>query len=223
MNRSVRAAAAIATAVGLAISVVAPATAHVVKQVGPYSVAIGWLHEPTYVGEENAVQVVVKDKSGNPVSDLSADDMKVVVSSGNLQSDPMSLVPTFDADTGLGIRGDYEATIIPTAPGDYTFHVAGTIHAQAIDETVASSESTFDTVVESVPVQFPSKLPALGDISTRLARIDARIATDRTNTDATAEAATRALIAGIVIGGLGLVVGTAALFLSIRNRRPSSA
>jgi hypothetical protein len=223
MHRSVRAAAAMAAAMGLAISVAAPAAAHVVKQVGPYSVAIGWLREPTYVGEENAVQVVVKDKSGNPVSDLSADDMKVVVSTGNQQSDPMSLAPTFDEDTGLGIRGDYEATIIPTAPGDYTFHVTGTIHAQAIDETVTSSESTFDTVVESAPIQFPSKVPALGDISTRLARIDSRIAADRTAADETASAASRALVAGIVIGGLGLVVGAAALVLSVRNRRPSSA
>jgi hypothetical protein len=223
MHRSARAAAVVATAIGLAIGVAAPATAHVVKQIGPYSVAIGWVREPTYVGEENAVQVVIKDSAGNPVSDLSPDDLKVVVSTGNEQSDPMSLAPTFDEDTGLGIPGDYEATIIPTAPGDYTFHVTGTIHDQSVDETVTSSDSTFDAAVESTAIQFPSKLPALGGVITRLDRIDARIAADRTSTDEAAAAASRALVVGIVIGGLGVLIGGAALFMSLRRRPQSSA
>jgi hypothetical protein len=222
MHRSARAAAVVATAMGLAVGIAAPATAHVVKQIGPYSVAIGWVREPTYVGEQNAVQVVIKDSAGNPVSDLSPDDLKVVVSTGNQQSDPMSLAPTFDEDTGLGIPGDYEATIIPTAPGDYTFHVTGTIHDQSVDETVTSSDSTFDAVVESTAIQFPSKLPALSGVITRLDRIDARIASDRTSTDQAAAAATRALVVGIVIGGLGVLIG-GALFMSLRRRPQSSA
>jgi hypothetical protein len=223
MHRSARAAAVVATAIGMTIGVAAPATAHVVKQIGPYSVAIGWVREPTYVSEENAVQVVIKDSAGNPVSDLSADDLKVVVSAGNQQSDPMSLAPTFDEDTGLGIPGDYEATIIPTAPGDYTFRVTGTIHDQSVDETVTSSDSTFDAVVESTAIQFPLKLPALSGVITRLDRIDARIAADRTSTEEAAAAATRALVVGIVIGGLGVLIGGAALFMSLRRRPQSSA
>ena len=223
MHRSMRAAAVIATAVGLALAFSAPASAHVVKQVGPYSVAIGWVQEPTYVGAKNAVQVVIKDKAGNPVSDLSADDLKVVVSTGNQQSDPMSLAPTFDEDTGLGIPGDYEAPIIPTTPGEYTFHVTGKIHDQSIDETVTSSDSTFDAVVDPAPIQFPSKLPALSAVTTRLDRIDARVAADRTAADDTAGAATRALVVRIVVGGLGLIVGGVALFVSLRSRRRSSA
>ncbi len=223
MHRSARAAAVIATAMGLAIGVADPATAHVVKQIGPYSVTIGWVREPTYVGEQNAVQVVIKDSAGNPVSDLSPDDLKVVVSTGNQQSDPMSLAPTFDEDTGLGIPGDYEATIIPTAPGDYTFHVTGAIHDQSVDETVTSSDSTFDAVVESTAIQFPSKVPALSGVITRLDRIDARIVANRTSTDEAAAAATRALVVGIVIGGLGVLVGGAALIMSLRRRPQSSA
>ena len=128
MHRSARAWAIAVLAIGLA-SVATPVAAHIVKQVGPYTVALGWVHEPTYVGQLNGVQVVIKDAKGNPVSDLSADDLKVVVSTAGQQSDPMSLAPTFDEDTGLGIPGDYEAPMIPTAPGDYTFHVTGTIPA----------------------------------------------------------------------------------------------
>ena len=223
MHRSLRAAVVIATAVGLALAFSAPASAHVVKQVGPYSVAIGWVQEPTYVGAKNAVQVVIKDKAGNPVSDLSADDLKVVVITGNQQSDPMSLAPTFDEDTGLGIPGDYEAPIIPTTPGEYTFHVTGKIHDQSIDETVTSSDSTFDAVVDPAPIQFPSKLPALSAVTTRLDRIDARVAADRSAADDGAAAATRSLVVGIVVGALGLIVGGVALFVALRSRRPSSA
>jgi len=77
MHRSARAWAIALFAMGLA-SLATPVAAHIVKQVGPYSVAIGWVHEPTYVGQLNAVQVVIKDARGNPVSDLSADALKVV-------------------------------------------------------------------------------------------------------------------------------------------------
>src|SRR5256885_9937455 len=172
MHRPARARPIAILAIGLA-SLATPVAAHVVKQVGPYSVALGWVHEPTYVGQLNAVQVVIKDAKGNPVSDLSADALKVVVSTAGQQSDPLSLGPKFDEDTGLGIPGDYEAPLIPTAPGGYTFLVTGSIHATRIDETATSSDTTFDSVVDPSAVQFPSKLPALGDIATRLVRVDA--------------------------------------------------
>ena len=48
----------------LSIAVVGTIQAHVLKDFGPYSVALGWVVEPTYVGQVNAVQVVVKDKAG---------------------------------------------------------------------------------------------------------------------------------------------------------------
>ena len=54
-----------ATTAGLFVLIAAAATdAHVLKDFGPYSVALGWVTEPTYVGQVNAVQVVVKDKQG---------------------------------------------------------------------------------------------------------------------------------------------------------------
>jgi len=150
-------------AIGLA-SLATPVAAHIVKQVGPYTVALGWVHEPTYVGQLNAVQVVIKDARGNPVSDLSADDLKVVVSTAGQQSDPMALAPTFDEDTGLGIPGDYEAPLIPTSPGDYTFHVTGTIHSTKIDETATSSDTTFVAAVDPGPIQYgPSEIEAPED------------------------------------------------------------
>ncbi len=222
MHRSARAWAIAVLAIGLA-SVATPVAAHIVKQVGPYTVALGWVHEPTYVGQLNGVQVVIKDAKGNPVSDLSADDLKVVVSTAGQQSDPMSLAPTFDEDTGLGIPGDYEAPMIPTAPGDYTFHVTGTIHSTKIDETATSSDTTFDSVVDPSAVQFPSKLPAVGDLATRLERVDARAQSQLSAANDAKSSAQGALVVGIAVGGAGVLIGLVALALAMMARRPRAS
>jgi hypothetical protein len=165
---------AVATASLLAVLVVGTAEAHVVKSFGSYSVALGWAHEPTYVGAANAVQVIVKDAKGVPVTDIPDGDLSVVVSVSGQSSSALPLGNAFDSDTGLGIPGDYEAPIAPTVPGDYTFHLTGTIHGTAVDETTTSSDATFNSVVDSSTVDFPSKLPSISDIVTRLDRIDAR-------------------------------------------------
>ena len=219
MHRFARAWAIAVLAIGLA-SLATPVAAHVVKHVGPYSVAIGWVHEPTYVGQLNAVQVVIKDARGNPVSDLSADALKVVASTAGQQSDPMSLAPTFDEDTGLGIPGDYEAPMIPTAPGDYTFHVTGSIHATKIDETATSSDTTFDSVVDPSAVQFPSKLPAIGDLATRVERVDARVQSQLAAGNDAKSSAQGALVVGLAVGGAGVLIGLVAVTLAIMARRP---
>ncbi len=155
------------------------AQAHVLKDFGPYSVALGWVQEPTYVGQLNAVQVVVKDASGKAVIDLADGDLKVVVSVGGQQSAALDLLNKYDPDTGLGVPGDYEAPLVPTAPGDYTFHLTGKIHDTAVDETATSSDSTFNSAVEATDIQFPAKLPSLTEITTRLDRLDARVAASR--------------------------------------------
>ena len=106
---------AVAAASVLAISVAATTQAHVLKDFGPYSVALGWAKEPTYVGSINAVQVVIKDKAGKAVTDLADGDLKVVVSIGGQQSAALALNNMFDPDTGLGIPGDYEAPLVADA------------------------------------------------------------------------------------------------------------
>jgi hypothetical protein len=154
--------------------VVGTAEAHVVKSFGSYSVALGWAHEPTYVGAANAVQVIVNDAKGAPVTDIPDGDLSVVVSVSGQTSSALTLDNAFDRDTGLGIPGDYEAPIAPTIPGDYTFHLTGTIHGTAVDETATSSDATFNSVVDSSTADFPTKLPSISDIVTRLDRIEAR-------------------------------------------------
>ena len=73
---------------------------------------------------------------------------------------------TYDDDTGLGTPGDYEAPLIPTIPGDYTFHLAGKIHDTAVDETATSSDLTFDSAVDETDIQFPAKVLSLTEVTT---------------------------------------------------------
>ncbi|MGZ6299392.1 MAG: hypothetical protein ACXWMN_02720 [Candidatus Limnocylindria bacterium] len=204
------------------------ADAHTVKHAGPYTLEIGWQHEPTYVGEANGVQIIVTDANDQPITDLKEDDIKVVVSTGSVQSGELTFAPGFDLAEGDGQFGEYDAAIEPTAPGDYTFHLTGAIHGQAVDITVTSGDETFDTVKGTSDIQFPSKLPTLTELVTRLDRIDARLtggptqqAVDaaRTRADAAQAAADRALLIGGGIGVVGLAVGIWSLAMARRGPR----
>ena len=238
---------ALGAALMLALVVSSTASAHVVKQFGTFSVALGWLHEPTYVAVQNAVQVIVKDSAGNPVNDLQAGDLAVVVSTAGQQTAALPLQPSFDPDTGLGTSGEYTASLIPTQVGDYTFHLTGSIHGQAVDETATSSDQTFNSVTAGTDVQFPVKLPALGDLSTLIQRVDARVTSTNTSVTQAQQAATqaqqeaeqakqalaqaqqtasragddanRALLVGLLVGGLGVLLGLAGLIAGLRAAR----
>lgn len=246
LTRPRRASIALSIAAMAALLVVGPTQAHVLKDFGPYSVALGWVQEPTYVGQLNAVQVVIKDANGKAIVDVGDGDLKVVVSVGGQQSAPLDLLNKYDPDTGLGVPGDYEAPLVPTVPGDYTFHLTGKIHDAAVDETATSSDSTFNSAVDETDVQFPAKLPSLTEITTRLDRLDARVAAvaspapviasappdttaiDAANAASSAAAqahdsASTALVVAIVLGGLGVILGAVSLFVATRRRSGSGA
>ena len=224
-----RPALAAACAAVLALLSVGIALAHVVKQAGPYALEIGWQREPTYVGEANGVQMIVHDGSGKPITDLTGDDVKVVVSTGGQQSGQLTFAPGFDLVEGSGQMGEYNAPIVPTAPGDYTFHLTGAIHGAPVDITVTSSDQTFDSVRGTSDIEFPTKLPTVTEIVTRLDRIDTRIGTAalptqamvdaaRASADQAKQAADRALLVGAGIGIVGVLVAVVALIVARRPR-----
>jgi len=203
----------LAALLGLLLASVA--VAHVVKEAGPYTLEIGWEHEPTYVGEANGVQVIIHDADDNPITDLATDDLKVVVSTGDQQSGELTFEPAFDLEEGEGPMGEYNAPIMPTAPGDYTFHLTGAIRGEPVDITVTSSDETFDTVRGTAEIQFPVKVPTLNEVATRLDRLDSRLA----SADDAQAAANRALLVGAGLGLLGVIIGAAALLVARRATR----
>lgn len=237
--RSHRAASIAAVLALLATAVVAgPAAAHTGHEVGEYVLEIGWLREPAFVGQPNAVQVTISDHhDGTPILDLASDALAVVVTTAGTNSQSLALEPAFDAEEKTGSLGEYDAALVPTAPGDYSFHITGSIHGTAVDLTVASGEDTFDPVVASSDLEFPAKMPTLAEVGTRLDRIDSRIealqsgaptggdgalqvakdAADAAN--AAAASADRAMTMGLLVGGAGLLVAVIALIIAFRATR----
>ncbi len=208
------------------------ASAHTHVEVGAYSLSIGWLNEPTFVGQPNGVEVTIEE-DGVPVTDLAARALSVVVSTAETETAPLPLDPGFSVEGGFGTLGQYAAELMPTTPGEYTFHFTGSIRDEPVDITVTSGEDTFSPVNSTTDIEFPVKVPTLADVATRLDRIDGRIQAAQSDapaalvaaqaaTDAAraaTESANRALLVGSLVGGAGVVLALAALIVAMRAGR----
>ena len=226
-TRFIRAVTPLALVAGSLVA--APATsAHTHVHVGEYELSIGWANEPTYVGVPNGVEVTVSDPDGEPVTDLGAGDITVVVSTADQSTEVLPLEPAFVLDA-FGTPGQYLADLLPTVPGDYTFQFAGSLREETVDVTVTSGEDTFSPVQSSTGVEFPVKVPTLAEVAKRLDRDNVRIEelqagagqAQVANANATnaLDVASKALMVGALVGGAGLVVAVIALFVAWRAGR----
>ena len=211
MNRFWRAALAGCAAVAACIFGAPAAFAHEQRQVGAYQFTVGWVHEPTYVGAENSVELFIHDAKGNPVDDIgSPPTLQVQVIFGGQPSQPSNLEASFDPDTGLGTHGEFTAAIIPTAAGNYTFHFSGTLNGQKVDERFTSGPTTFNTVEDPTGVEFPAKVPSVPDLAALTGRLSSRVdhstALASASTNRADSAHTLGLI-GVILGAVGLVAG----------------
>src|SRR5881275_467477 len=198
---------AVALAATMTVMMASPALAHEARTVGGYHFLVGWGEEPVYAGTRNSVQLILTTRDGKPVNDL-GDSLKVGVVFGT-QKETLPLELNFDPDSGEGTPGDYRAWMIPTAAGNYTFHFTGTIHGQTVDQSFTSSPTTFDAVQDPQTVEFPVKVPPVGQISTLTQRLASRLAAvqsaERRAQGSANSAKTVAAIA-IIVGGLGLLI-----------------
>ena len=178
-----------------------PALAHAEIDVGDgkYVMEVGFRDEPTYLGQPNALALSVDEYAtggAKPVNDLAATLSAEVSKDGQVKN--LSLVPVGD--------GEYEAAFVPTATGDYTFRISGTIGEATVDESVTSGPTTFNSVEPMSAIEFPQSLPDPAQLETAVADANAAASTARTLG-----------IAGFVAGVLGLVLGALAL---ARSRQP---
>lgn len=169
--------------------------AHEEREVGEYTVEVGFLDEPVYAGEQNGLFLMVV-RGEEPVEGLD-ESLEATVSHGD-QSRNLELSPG-------GEPGEYESVFFPTAAGPYTFRIFGEIEGQAVDEEFTSGPDTFSEVQDVTGGQFPVQFPPTGDIVREA--------------EAGANAATTATIA-LVLGGAGLLAGLVALGLTLARRRP---
>jgi hypothetical protein len=189
------------------------ASAHEHRRVGELDMVVGWIDEPALAGFKNAVQVIVT-RSEEPVENGT---LEVLILFGDkdseTQSDTLPLEPSF------GVPGQFEATVIPTRPGQYTFHITGRLAGARIDEFFTSGPDTFNDIQNPSEAEFPTRDPTRAELADRLDRLDARVAQtlaevqgleDRSGTD----------VPTLILAGAGVLLGALALALAL-FRRPA--
>jgi hypothetical protein len=225
LSRPVRLCVASAGGAIVALSAVIGASAHEHRMVGngAFLMRVGWNSEPTFTGVRNAVQLFLSDVQDNPITDL-AGSLTVEVMYQGQKSDALTLEPAFGAT--FGTKGEYDAPLLPTRPGDYTFHVSGAIHGIPVDESFTSSPKTFDPVKDDATIQFPVRDPSRGELSTGVQRLvtrvnalPAQISAVRTSAQTGNDAATRATVLGSIALGLVLLLCGGILTERILARR----
>lgn len=165
------------------------ALAHGHTNAGDYELVIGFHNEPAYQGEPNGLDLFVTNtKTNTRVNDL-ADTLKAEIIYGATKKE-LQLKPQWGQD------GAYTAYLVPTAAGDYSWHIWGSIEGTPVDVTMQSSPDTFSPVEAKSEVDFPTTDPTSTDLQSQAA--------------AAAQTAQTALIVGIVgavLGVVGIVVG----------------
>ena len=160
MKRTLSVALSAALGFGLLVVAAGPAVAHEHRHVGSYELTVGWSAEPAIAGFQNGVQLFVANPDGSPVEDAT---MQVEIVFG--QPDGTEKTQPMDMEASDENPGEYDAFLIPTRPGTYTFHVVGTVGGQNVDEAFTSSDTTFDDVVEPSSLKFPAKDPSTGQLA----------------------------------------------------------
>ena len=132
------------------LALMATVSAHEGREVGDgkYEVEFGWRGEPAYTTLLNGPELVIRTVGdGQPIEGL--DEMlRLEVNYGG-KSKVLRLRAVLDSP------GSYTADLIPTQPGDYSFHLTGKIGDAIIDEVFDSSKGEFSTVEPISDIQFP--------------------------------------------------------------------
>ncbi len=200
----------------VATAVFAPgASAHEARTVNGYHWLVGFGDEPTYAGFQNLVVLFLNTPNGNPVLNI-GNKLHVTVETGSANR-KFNLEPSFDPDSGLGTKGEFDAFFIPTTPGPYTFHFTGNLGGP-VDQSFTSGPTTFATVEDPSQIQFPVQVPSTLELSQKLDREIARTTTAiaaaqsgaESHADSKANTALIVAIVGVALGLAGLGYGIAA-------------
>ncbi|HEV2012070.1 MAG TPA: hypothetical protein VGS17_13705 [Candidatus Limnocylindria bacterium] len=182
----------------LVLAFALPVAAHEQRQVGKYTLEVGWRDEPVFEGALNAVQIEVHETATGKGVEGVAKTLHVLVSFGGSNQTfelALELVP--------GVPGVYTGAIIPTRTGDYIFRLTGTIVDLNVDERFESGPGRFDVVRSPTSLQFPDQ-----------AGSDVALARDQRTTREIAEQSRVLALGGLALG----IVSIGFAFVSLRGR-----
>ena len=233
-------AAAVVAALSIAVGTV---FAHEGREVGDYSINIGWIVEPAYEGVMNGVEVRVTrvtvsgaDDHGESMSSTKNDDARdgmamadhhggspVVEGLENTLQVEVVYVPTgasrvVNLSADVNEAGRYTAALLPTTPGVYEFRVFGAIEGMQVDETFASrggGGGGFDDIRPLAALQFPEELPSAREMESA---VRGAISTAEQAQDAAEEGPGVLSIVALALGVSGAVLGAAGLIIGLRRR-----
>jgi hypothetical protein len=206
----------------LSVVTALPALAHTTQNAGPYALTFGWRDEPCYTGESNAVQLFIHNgtNTGTPVSGITT--LTVAVTAGGVTSSPLALNAAFDPDTGLGNMAEYDAPMIPTIVGNYTFHITGTINSTKVDVSATSSDSTFDSAHDPTSIEFPAQPPTAATLATSVTNLQAALKTETAVATKAKSSASSAKTVAIIAIVIAVILGLIAI-LTGRRKAPGAS
>jgi len=185
---------AVAGAILLTVIVAAPAVAHEERDVNGYALEVGLINEPVFVGDKSGLELIVH-KDDQPVTGLEKTLKAQVIQGSATRELPIS---ASEED------GRYSSVYIPTVAGKYTFHITGTLpDGSTIDETFTSSPTGFNEVQEVAAGEFPVQRQSQAEVA----------ALARKGSDAAGQ-----VTIAIALGGLGVLLGLAALGVAVAGR-----
>ena len=195
MTRTLSIAAALAVVVASLGIFATPAAAHERRTVGPYTFVVGWITEPSYVGQLNALDLTVTETATSKAVEGLEKTLKAdLITGGGAAIMPLTVAARF------GLPGKYQGQVLPTKVGDYTFHITGTVNTTSVDERFESGPGRFGAIEDIASLQFPTKVPSNSDLASKL---------DDANTK---------LTIAIALGALALVVAIASFMPALRRR-----
>ena len=210
--------------------------AHEDREEGGYKLVVGFMDEPAYEGERNAVSLRVTKESEDEEEESSSTagmstgghhDPSAVAVEGlqdTLQVEvthvPSNVSRTMNLRAVFNDPGHYAADLIPTSPGHYRFRFFGVIEGEQIDATFDSRAGggLFDDVRVATAIHFPDAVASARELASAVRGLQAASEETRDEDDARDSAAATMAIVGIVLGAGGIVFGGVSLVLSIRNR-----
>lgn len=232
-------AAAVAAALGLTVGAV---FAHEGREVGDYSINIGWIVEPAYEGFMNGVEIRVtrvaessddhhgestsmrKDDAGDggmAMADHHGGAPVVEGLESTLQVEVV-YVPTgasrvVNLSADVNEPGRYTADLLPTTPGVYEFRVFGAIEGMQVDETFASmgGGGGFDDIRPLASLQFPEELPSVREMESA---VRGAISTAEEARQTAEEGPGVLPIIALAFGATGMVLGIAGLVIGLRQQ-----
>jgi hypothetical protein len=193
--RALRQPLAVLGAILLTVLVVGPAMAHEQRDVHGFTVEVGLINEPVFVGDKSGLELIVHQ--GDAAVTGLEKTLKAEVIYGTSHRD-------LPLEAREGEDGTYQSQFIPTAAGKYTFHITGTLpDGSAVDESFTSSPTGFNEVEEQSSGQFPVQFPSQAELSSQA----------RKGSDAAGQ-----VTIALGLGGLGTLLGLAALGIAVAGR-----